>query len=445
MANTNNGYLADTKNATYSTMSALNDIAGKLGISTNGLSSTDLTKAIKTQTGTSGNTYGDTIGNKTLKNYGYQVDEAGNISKIQVSLPGIDRTFDADLVTPEIYMQAALNEQVRAQNEAMINMLQEQYAQQQNALKAQTQATVNSINSNRQGIEDAYQQAQKEAYINSVLQQNQMGDYLTASGYTGGMAESTLAQINNNYANNRQNATSERDAANMEINRLVAEAQATGDSQLAQAANNYYNNYLSALQNQQQLDYQMNQNLMGQFNDDRTYKAQQAQRKLENSWVERDYVDGKAQQDLENSWVERDYAADQKSEQDGIARTAAASDFETFLNTFEGKYTKKATYEKWIQNLKAMDDPYGFNKQKIDYLQKYINSTFGKKKTTGGTDGTVVSAGAKTLVETLRSKFPAGITAEQRANAVQNAITQGLANGTIVEGDEDYILSAFGY
>ena len=243
MATKNKPWLADTKNASGDTMAALQDVAQQAGIKNyEGMNGADLTTAIKYVTGTSGNTYGDTIGNKTLNEYGYQVDKGGNISKQKtpnwssvqnpnavvgtgvMKLPGYDNMYDASLVTPEVYQQAVLNEQIRAQNEQMIQMMQQQYDQQQEALRRQTESTVSSIESNRQGIEDAYQKAQKEAYINSVLQQNQMGDYLAAAGYSGGMAESTLAQINNNYANNRQAANSERAAANLEIDRMIAQA-----------------------------------------------------------------------------------------------------------------------------------------------------------------------------------------------------------------------------
>lgn len=418
MAAKNNSYLANTKFANDNTLNALYDIAGQAGIKNyEDMSTTDLTTAIKKATGTSGNTYGGTIGNATLKNYGYQVDKSGNISKISaggsfaggttvpsavasgvMKLPGYEDAFPANLITSEIYQQALMNEQLRQQTEQMMEAMQNQYAQQQSALKQQTQATVDSINSNRAGVEDAYQKAQREAYINSVLQQNQMGDYLSAAGYSGGMAESTLAQINNNYANNRQQATSERDAANLEIDRMVAEAQATGNSQLADAANNYYNNYLAALERQQQLDYQLNSDLMSQINAEKQYQLQAAQQRFE----EQQYKNQLAQS--------------QKDAQTAASKEQAENDFDTFLNTFEGKYNKKATYEKWIQNLKAMDDPYGYNKQKIAYLQQYINSNFGS-----GSGSAARSSAAKPSSGGSDSSGPTETVPEYTAPALSSA------------------------
>lgn len=229
-----------------------------------------------------------------------------------------------------------------------------QYAANQEAARQRTAQTIASINANKDNINNDFEKAQKENYINQVIQKNQMGDYMSAMGYTGGMAESTLQGINNNYLSNRQNAISERDSALRDVDRLVAEAQASGNSDLAEIANNHYNNYTNALQNKAQMNYQISQDQQAQANADRDYLL-----KL------RMYNDER--NDLASS------AAKEAEEQ------AAANDFDTFLNTYKGKWTKEATYRKWIENLKGMPDPYGYNKQKIAYLTQYINSGMGGK------------------------------------------------------------------
>ena len=72
-------YLVDTtKNGvSASTTSALQNIAKSVGINTTGMSTSQITKAIKAQAnatgGGSNNMFGDTIGDATLKNFGYQV------------------------------------------------------------------------------------------------------------------------------------------------------------------------------------------------------------------------------------------------------------------------------------------------------------------------------------------------------------------------------------
>ena len=227
-----------------------------------------------------------------------------------------------------------------------------QYAANQEAAMQRTAQTIASIRANEDNINNDFEKAQKENYI------NQMNDYMSAMGYTGGMAESTLQGINNNYATNRQSAISERDNALRQIEQLVAEAQASGNSDLADIANNYYNSYVKALQNQAQMKYQISENQRDQANLDRNYLLQLRQQEMN----------------------ERAYEDERKSE---VAEKLASNDFDAFLNTYKGKYTKEATYRKWIENLKKMSDPYGYNKQKIAYLTQYINSGMGKKKKAG--------------------------------------------------------------
>lgn len=274
-----------------------------------------------------------------------------------------------DLIQQKIDEALAPYLDLRKQYENMFAIQQQQYAAQQDAIRQNTQATIDSINSNKQGINDEYEKAARENYINSVLQKNQNNDYMQAMGYNGGMTETSLAGINANYENNRANAISERDAALREIERLVAEAQASGNSDLANAANNYYNSYISALQNQAQMNYQISQDQQAQANADRDYQLQLDQI----AWNKQQYNN------------ERADAANQASEQ--AKQQIAANDFEAFLNTYQGKYNKQATYEKWIENLKKMDDPYGYNRQKIAYLTQWINSGMGKKSSTGSSGG----------------------------------------------------------
>lgn len=245
----------------------------------------------------------------------------------------------------------------------ILNQQEAQYAANQAAAQQRTQATVDSINANKEGINSDFEKAQKENYINRVLQQNQMEDYLAAMGYSGGMAESTMQGINSNYENNRQNALSERDSALREIDRLAAEAQATGNSDLAEIANNYYNAYVNTLQQQAQMNYQLAADRQQQANADREYELKVAQ----NKWNQQMYQD--------------ELAADQMSAQEKLKQQIAANDFDAFLNTYKGKYNKADTYREWIEKLKKQNDPYGYNQQKIAYLTQYLNNMNTKTRT----------------------------------------------------------------
>lgn len=344
--------------------------------------------------------------------------------------------YYADVAAQEKAAQEAYIQSLYA---PILQAQQQQYAANQDAIRNNIQATVESIYSNKGNIEDAYQKAQRENYINQVLQGNQMGDYLAASGFTGGMSESTMQGLQNTYANNRQQAMSERDQALLELDKLAAQAQVSGNSDLADIANSYYDNYINMLNNQAQMNYQISQDKQAQENADRQYQLQLAQQQFE-------------QQQYKNQ-----LAQSQKDAQTAASKEKAENDFNTFLNTFEGKYSKKATYEQWIKNLQAMDDPYGYNEQKIAYLRQYINSKFGKTSASSGSSGSTSgtstaqstsytpTTAVNNLIAQLNSRFPAGITPDAKENAVTNALNSAFANGSITDKDKDYILTYFGY
>ena len=215
--------------------------------------------------------------------------------------------------------QKAAMEQAMAQQQAMIDAL---YQQQVLAKQQQINQTVNSIKSNEDTINNEYQKAQKEAYINSVLEKRNMNDYLQAMGYNGGMAESTAGQIAANYENNRANAVSQRDQALRNNEELIAQARVSGDSDLANLAGQYTSEYINNLNNQLQMNYQLSKDAQEQANADRLYNFQLQQ-----------------------------YSDSMNAQNDSNSQNLAAQDFNTFLNTYQGKYNKKSTYEQWIQNL----------------------------------------------------------------------------------------------
>lgn len=131
-------------------------------------------------------------------------------------------------------------------------ILAQQRAQEEAAAKLRTQQTVDSINSNIPLIDQTYEQQQRSNYIASEKNKAGMGDYLSAMGYSGGMAESTALGLQTGYENNRRLADQEKNNALTNIQNLVQEAQLTGDTNLAQIASQYYQNYMSAMDSAQQ-------------------------------------------------------------------------------------------------------------------------------------------------------------------------------------------------
>ena len=78
----------------------------------------------------------------------------------------------------------------------ILNALGLNYADSQSLLDSQ-------LNASRDELENARRRALQEAYISRMMQEKSLSDQLDAYGLTGGAAESVMANMRNNYANNR--------------------------------------------------------------------------------------------------------------------------------------------------------------------------------------------------------------------------------------------------
>ena len=139
------------------------------------------------------------------------------------------------------------------------------------------------LGNSQQALEDDRRRALQEAYIARMMQEKQLADQLDAYGLSGGASESVMANLRNNYLNNRANVeekvqTSLKDLLqnylsnlsnarqnynqslmNAEQNRLsarqgyannLAEAQANAANYLANANSGAYENLFNALAKQ---------------------------------------------------------------------------------------------------------------------------------------------------------------------------------------------------
>lgn len=289
---------------------------------------------------------------------------------------------------------------------------QRMYEEQKAAREAEIANTVNSIRGNEDIINRNYADAQKEAYISSMLEKKDMNDYLAALGYTGGLTESTAAQIGANYQNNRANAVEERDAALRQNERLAAEAQISGNSDLAAMAASATSDYINALKEQAGMTFQINQSQLAQQNADREFEFSKLQ-------ADRNY-----QMSLDA------LKKDEQRYKESQKLSLAENDMQSFLNTYQGKYQKKATYEKWISNLEKMKDPYGFNAQKIAHLRQYITQTFLKKAPViyagGSTGGTASGNGQTAIAEATQDQTERYTTL--RTAILRDSMNYGLAD-----------------
>lgn len=178
----------------------------------------------------------------------------------------------------------------------MQSLIEENDRAQREALRRQTESTISSINSNIPKINQDYEGQQRAAYIQNTKAKTGMGDYLSAMGYSGGMSESTALGLQSGYENLRNTNDQQKNNALMEIQNLVAQAQATGDTNLAQLATQKYQSMLSAMQSaRQQADS------MAQWESDNAFRNQQ-------------YIDSREQQAWENKFAQDQFGYQQSQD-----------------------------------------------------------------------------------------------------------------------------------
>lgn len=357
-----------------------------------------------------GNNYVTTIGNATLNQYGYYVDDNGLIQKQEKN---------------EAPQKEALNTTPDATNWI--------YGETKDYINSATQNTIDAINKNKETVESDYQDQQKQAYIQKVLGETQAKDYLKAQGYSGGMTETTIANLQNVYEQQRQAAYNTKQNALNEIEKLVAEARATGDTSLANAALQYMQQYQEALQFIDQMNYNYYTADLAQYNTNRDYEASQAQQAYSNAWNEKTYADSKAQQEYENAWNEKTWQASQ--------------DQQAYENAFNEKvYADQQKQQEFDNNLAL---------KKLGLKSSSSSSSSSKKKTTDTTDDTAtdtpitsdsqLSAKALKVKNYLTASLIPGqnISSEKKSESLA-WIEDYYNSGTINEKEAKYIASLIG-
>lgn len=93
-------------------------------------------------------------------------------------------------------------------------------------------------------VNSAADNALREAYISKMIAQRDMPQQLTANGMSGGLAESTVAKLANNYANNRAGVETGRLDSLGTLGDTLLQSQYSAANQLAERnaadAQNYY-------------------------------------------------------------------------------------------------------------------------------------------------------------------------------------------------------------
>lgn len=169
--------------------------------------------------------------------------------------------------------QNAYNRGMSALNsayDAQIGTLKDNLAETRSQLSNQYNLSRNSINADAEN-------SLKQAYINKMMSQRNLGQQMSAQGLNGGATETTLANMSNNYGNARNNinTTANTNLSNLEgnysnnvsqalqaYNSAVANANAQKAQQIMQLENALANNEISALGNYQSLLQRDNENYL---------------------------------------------------------------------------------------------------------------------------------------------------------------------------------------
>lgn len=135
----------------------------------------------------------------------------------------------------------------------------------------------NQYNRSKQSISDDAAESLRQAYINKMISQRNLGQQMSALGLNGGATETTLAGMLNNYGNARNNinTTQNKNLANLEgnysdnlsqamqaYNSAVASANLQKAQQAMSLENALANNQISALGDYQSLMQRENQNYL---------------------------------------------------------------------------------------------------------------------------------------------------------------------------------------
>lgn len=186
----------------------------------------------------------------------------------QLYIPGAINTENKTTqnYADEYAMQQTAN--AKDDTNALLAQYEKIAEQQKNALENQRLQTQNQINSQRQGVLDAYNNNARQAYINSMLGKQDVKQQLSQAGLnTSGLVGSAYANVQNTYGNNLVNLQNNRDNslrnidtqlnnANLEYN--IQENQLLGEIEKAKLELQKYGNELAYNRYQDALANYMN-------------------------------------------------------------------------------------------------------------------------------------------------------------------------------------------
>lgn len=270
-------YLVNTKDLSGKQLEYLYDIAKQSGIANpSAMTTSQITKEIKNETGKSGNTYGGTIGNKTVNQYGYKVVNgqlvpisSGQTAPSTPSTSGLASIGNlANAVLGYATQNPSAGSLVNPFNIGQYNAINQGYATQLDALNKGTEQYITTLNNGADGanaaldnarsnaidqIQRTYDDSARNYYRLYKRNEKDLPEQLSSVGATGGASESAALNLMNNYSDNVYKNEYGRNQQISGVNEDYYNAVAKNSQQLAQQIASAY---LNLAESQAQLEGQ---------------------------------------------------------------------------------------------------------------------------------------------------------------------------------------------
>lgn len=220
----------------------------------------------------------------------------------------------------------------------------------EDALEAQIDRAVARMEAQRPKIQQQYEDSQRQAYIQSMQAKKNLPQQMAAMGMTGGAAESSMLNLENQYGNARNsyqqsynNALEDLDAQISDVYASGVENQAALEQQYRQLLAEYQNNYANNLATAKlQAQMQQAQLQMAELERQDALAQQQWQQAFQQAQADRDWDYNQALL----QWEKDKYAQEQ---------ARAASTGGTGSGTGSGTYVTPE-YLRQLREMMGLDD-----------------------------------------------------------------------------------------
>lgn len=314
---------------------------------------------------------------------------------------------------------------------------------QEEARRAQIEQGVNSLNSQKSGINQSYDDIAKQAYINKRMAEVAMPQQLAAVGVSGGAAESTNLGMQTNYQNNLNQNETQRTNQLQNIDNSITDLKLSGDASIADIQAKANIAALEAYQKQisQQMDAYKWQNDYNMQKNKLDFEKEQAEA---NNEFNRNKYNYSVNKDKEDSEYNKNY---------NIAKLLADSgDFSGFerLGVNTAAMKKQWEYElekssksnvKPAQSAVSVSQKSTTSKPRSAYntVDNYNNNAITKTEVTDKNKKYTVNDMTPEKLEMIKRWWTSSRNKNEFYNTVNNAMNKNLLDRQDIQAWLDYI------